>query len=116
MQDRRAATGIPSAGRGPDTDPEGNIEERLGRMTAMLTAHCLLTETLIHALCFEQAQISRTRIVGILDLVHEELQEGLGDDSEIVKSFGDQRDSLRSLLIASVIRAGSEISPETKGG
>ncbi|RDI52422.1 hypothetical protein [Microvirga subterranea] len=116
MQGRRADTGIPDAGSEPDTVQEDSIEERLGRITAMLTAHCLLTETLIHALCFEQAEISRTRIIGILDLVYEELQGGLGDDSEIVKAFGDQRDSLRSLLIASVICSASGISPESTGG
>ncbi len=116
MQGRRSGTDIRGAGREPDARPESSIEERLGRMTAMLTAHCLLTETLIHALCFEHEEISRTRIVAILDLVYEELQDGLGDDSEIVKAFGDQRDSLRSLLIASVIRAASEMSPESARG
>ena len=77
---------------------------------ASTTAHCLMTEALIHALCFENQGINRTRLLNILDIVHDQLLAGLGGEDEIVRAFGEQRDSLRSLLVSSVIQAEMELS------
>jgi hypothetical protein len=105
MQRHRADTDTRSGRRGTEAQLESSIAERLSRLAAMLTAHCLVTETLIHTLCFEDIGISRTRIVDVLNLVYEQLEEGLGSGNETVKAFSEQRDSLRSLLVTSVIRA-----------
>lgn len=105
MQDRKTGVEAQGDNKHLDDHSEISIEERLHRTAAMLAAHCLITETLMHALCFGDIGINRTRIVNVLDLVCQQLADGLGGDNKIVKAFSDQRDSLRSLLVTSVIRA-----------
>jgi hypothetical protein len=109
MQRRRADTNTQCVRRGAEAQPESSTEERLSQLAAMLTAQSLVMETLIHALCFENIGISRTRIVNVLDFVYEQLEEGLGRDNDTVKAFSEQRDSLRSLLVTSVIRADMQM-------
>jgi hypothetical protein len=71
-----------------------------------------MTEALVHTICFELAEVSRTRLLKVLDVVYDQLEGGLGCDDETVRAFGEQRDSMRSLLVSSVLRAGMETTPE----
>ena len=96
----------------PDLSPRGSgssIDQRIDRTAAAISAHCMMTESLIHALCFELPEVSRARILNVLDTVYDQLEAGLGDDAEIVRAFGEQRDSLRALLISSLIKARLEL-------
>jgi hypothetical protein len=47
--------------------------------------------------------------LNVLDAVHDQLEAGLGSDAEIVQAFGEQRNSLRTLLVSSVIMARMEL-------
>ena len=53
-----------------------------------------MREALMHPICFEPADMSRTRLLKVLDIVHNQLEAGLGRDNEAVhvQAFGEQRD------------------------
>jgi hypothetical protein len=97
----------------PQNGLVSHIRGQLDQTAAMLTAHCMITEALVHTLCFDCDSLSRARILDVLDLVYGELEGGLGGDHDVVKAFGDQRDSLRSMLVTSAIHAGVSVSAET---
>jgi hypothetical protein len=84
------------------------VDSRIGWAVAAITAQGIMTEALIHALCFELQDISRTRLLKTLDIVYNQLEGGLGGDDETVRAFGEQRDSMRSLLISSIIESEPE--------
>ncbi len=91
-------------------EPKSDIEGRVDWAVAAITAHCLMTEALMHTICFDLADVSRTRLLNVLDIVHGQLEAGLGEEDETVRAFGEQRDSLRSLLVSSLIQAEQDLS------
>ena len=99
-----SVTGDINASR-PRPESQIGISHRMNRTEAAMSAHCIVTESLMHALCFELPQLSRARILNVLDLVYSELEAALGDDAEVVRAFGEQRDSLRDLLVTSLNEA-----------
>jgi hypothetical protein len=88
-----------------ESGSESGIEGRVERAIATITAHSIMTEVLMHTICFEVPGISRTHLLNIMEIVYNQLEAGLGCEDEIVLAFGEQRDSLRSLLVSSVIQA-----------
>jgi hypothetical protein len=87
---------------------DGSTDGRIGWAVAAVTAQGIMMEALVHTLCFELEDMSRTRLLKVLDIVHDQLEGGLGSDDETVRAFGEQRDSMRSLLVGSVMQAGME--------
>jgi hypothetical protein len=88
---------------------EDDLEGRVDQAVAAITAHCIMTEALVHTICFELADMSRTRLLKVLDIVHNQLEAGLGRDNEVVEAFGEQRDSMRSLLVSIAVHAEMQV-------
>jgi hypothetical protein len=112
MSDQKSGLNDKHANAQPKAILDGSVEGRADWAVAAITAHCIMTEALVHTICFELADISRTRLLKALDIVYDQLEGGLGCDDDTVRAFGEQRDSMRSLLVSSVIQAEIRSTPE----
>jgi hypothetical protein len=112
MSDQRSSLDGNHAHARSQPGPDGSVEGRADWAVAAITAHCIMTEALVHTICFELADVSRTRLLKVLDIVYDQLEGGLGCDDKTVRAFGEQRDSMRSLLVSSVIQAEMGSAPE----
>jgi hypothetical protein len=87
------------------------LENRISRTMAELTAQRIVTDVLIHVLCFDMQSVSRSMLLRSLDVAHNEIETILGHDDVTVISFRERRNSLRNLLTEGAIeeRAGMEL-------
>ena len=79
------------------------LEEKVFRMSAELTSERMVTDTLIHLLCFDAGTLSGSKFLQVLDFMNEQLETGLGHGSDLASAFRDRCDGLRTMLVEGAI-------------
>jgi len=79
------------------------LEEKVSRMSAELTSERMVTDTLIHLLCFDAGSLSGSKFLQVLDFMKDQLEAGLGHGSDLVAAFRDRHEGLRTMLIDGAI-------------
>jgi hypothetical protein len=79
------------------------LEQKVSRVAAELTAERMVTDALVHLLCFDARNLSGSKLLQVLDFMNEQLEVGLGHGSDLATAFRDRRDGLLAMLIDGVI-------------
>ena len=79
------------------------LEQKVSRMSAELTTQGMVTDALVHLLCFESGILSGSKFLQVLDFMNSQLEAGFGYGSELAVAFRDRRDGLRTMLIEGAI-------------
>lgn len=82
-----------------------DIWARVSQLEAEMRAHQLMAEVVLHGLCFEVEAISRTRLLDLMEMVHQELVTGLSAEDAVVQAFAEQKKRYISLLVGCLIQA-----------
>jgi hypothetical protein len=79
------------------------LEEKVSRVSAELTTQRMVTDALVHLLCFDAGILSGSKLLQVLDFMNDQLETGLGHGSDLAAAFRDRCDGLRTMLVDSAI-------------
>jgi hypothetical protein len=79
------------------------LEEKVSRISAELTSERMVTDALIHLLCFDAGNLSGSKFLQVLDFMKDQLEAGLGRGSDLAVAFRDRHEGLRTMLIDGAI-------------
>jgi hypothetical protein len=85
-----------------ETDSE-TLEEKVSRISAELTAQRMVVDAVIHLLSSDARILSGTKLLRVLDAMHDGLNAEFGPESDLAVALKDRRDGLRTMLIDSAI-------------
>ena len=79
------------------------LEQKVSRVSAELTTERIVTDALVHLLCFDAGKLSGSKLLHVLDFMNDQLEAGLGHGSDLAAAFRDRRDGLRTMQVDGVI-------------
>jgi hypothetical protein len=79
------------------------LEEKVSRVSAELTTQRMVTDALVHLLCFDARNLSGSKLLQVLDFMNDRLEASFGHGSDLAAAFRDRRDGLRTMLIEGAI-------------
>ena len=79
------------------------LEQQVSRLSAEVTTQRMVTDALVHLLCFDAGNLSGSKFLQVLDFMNDQLEEGIGHGSDLAAAFRDRRDGLRTMLIEGAI-------------
>jgi|EndMetStandDraft_8_1072994.scaffolds.fasta_scaffold151884_3 hypothetical protein len=87
-----------------------SLEEHVSRLSAELTTQSMVTDALVHLLCFDAGNLSGSKFLQVLDFMKDQLEAGLGHGSDLAVAFRDRHEGLRTMLIDGALNELAEPS------
>ena len=79
------------------------LEQQVSRMSAEVTTEKMITDALVHLLCFDAGKLSSSKLLQVLEFMSDQLTLGLGQGSALAGVFRDRCDGLRTMLVEGAI-------------